>query len=169
MTTITTSPGAEVRVPLAVENGEAALRRLGFKLGEHDRLDPLFRYVDLPRGWRPTGMYRSMPQYLIDEHRRRRAVLRYSGYPHLETASMRLVSRREYAVRCVTTGTPLIVDPTWATPQALLSIALEEIRRADQWCAHFAKSNLGVQANRYAELRGLWSQVAARFDVEAAA
>lgn len=58
---------------------DADLVALGFTLGEPVEGDPLFRYADLPPGWRREASDHDMWSYIVDEQGQRRVAVFYKA------------------------------------------------------------------------------------------
>jgi hypothetical protein len=72
---------------------EAILLNLGFKLGEPVHGDTLFRYAELPEGWKREGSGHSMWSYLVDAKGNKRASVFYKAAFYDRNAHMSLERR----------------------------------------------------------------------------
>lgn len=63
---------------------------LGFKLGDPDPQDPLFRPATLPEGWSREASDHSMGSYIVDQNGRKRVSIFYKAAFYDRSANMRL-------------------------------------------------------------------------------
>jgi hypothetical protein len=74
------------------EEQRQKLAALGFKLGEIDSRDPMFREVELPEGWSREGSDHSMWSYIVDERGFRRIAIFYKAAFYDRSASLSIVA-----------------------------------------------------------------------------
>jgi len=76
------------RIP--ADGPSEALEALGFKLGEVDAADPMFRACELPEGWRREGSSHSMWSYIVDAEGYRRVAIFYKAAFYDRSAHFRV-------------------------------------------------------------------------------
>jgi hypothetical protein len=161
-----------VRVPVDSDGQDQRLADLGFEFRPLDGDDRIYRTAVLPRGWRARGQHRLTPLDIVDRFERirvtinygTRAVLQPTGRTGLQPmARMRLIPLREYLARAVATGTPVLADKTWATPERIHSFASAEVARAEARGSYFALIDQERNASRFEEQRQAWAALANQF------
>ncbi|MFF8485211.1 hypothetical protein [Streptomyces antibioticus] len=149
---------------------DAEFEALGFRFGEPDPKDPLFRPATLPDGWTKTGSDHDMWSYVIDQHGRRRVAVFYKAAFYDRRAFMRLISLDAYISDCQHKGVDVVTDDVWATPAAVAEAATALARnrqaRVDEWTQlatdRGTSPDLERYAVQYAEERDAFAAIAAQ-------
>ncbi|MET9099992.1 hypothetical protein [Streptomyces antibioticus] len=161
------------RLPSRVHefNGsDAEFEALGFKFGEPDPKDSLFRPATLPDGWTKTGSDHDMWSYVIDHLGRRRVAVFYKAAFYDRRAFMRLITLDGYVYDCQQKGVDVVTDDTWATPAAVAEAATLHAKncqaRVEEWTQLAAdrgtSPDLERYATEYAEQRDAFAAIAAQ-------
>jgi hypothetical protein len=82
-------------LPSELSGGEESwtkLRSLGFVVGELVSSDPMFRYIQLPAGWKKKGGDHDMWSSVVDETGKERLSVFYKAAFYDRSAFMRIVS-----------------------------------------------------------------------------
>lgn len=123
---------------------DAHLTRLGFVLGAPNPDDPQHRPATLPDGWthhppeHADAAHHGLWSFIDDEHGRRRFAVchksRHGTPPHLRAITVDSYIRSVYLRRG--RSTDVILDPDWATPDAVDAAArdlIADTNRALVW------------------------------------
>ena len=160
-----------VRVPADSLGQDQQLAELGFEFRPNSGDDSIYRTAILPRGWKARGLVALNPLEVVDRLGRLRVVMKYGTRPVLQStgrtglvpvAAMRLLSLREYLVRAVADGTPVLLDSEWCTPERIHRIATAEAARAEEKWAYFARIDQNRNGDRFKDRCQAWDQLANR-------
>lgn len=118
-------------IPTEINGGtEQDLTAIGFVLGPVVKADPLFREATLPAGWKRVGTGHAMWTHLVDEHGRERVAMFYKAAYYDRSAFLRVNTLRAYVDSLASGKGVLVLDDTWATPEATLAAIKEARKRA---------------------------------------
>ncbi|MFK0172654.1 hypothetical protein ACIQU5_28045 [Streptomyces sp. NPDC090306] len=104
-------------------DSRAAYEALGIRFGEPADGDPLFQHVTLPDGWTRQPGESDLWSYVVDELGRRRVTVFYKAAFYDRRAWMRLATVSSYIADCVRSGTDVVTDDLWATPEDVADAA----------------------------------------------
>lgn len=85
-------------LPTNIREGREVLEAAGVKFGEVVENDPLFQYVELPRGWKKVPIEHSMWSELVDDKGRKRASIFYKAAFYYRDAFLNVVRRFAYGL-----------------------------------------------------------------------
>lgn len=112
---------------------QADFEALGFAFGDVTPGDALFRTATLPEGWRKVPSDHDTWSHIVDELGRRRVSVFYKAAFYDRKAHMNVASVSGYVDHCVNSGSDVITDATWATPNAVLTAARQSADRYGRW------------------------------------
>ncbi len=125
---------------------QAAFEALGFRFGETDGGDRLFRPATLPDGWKKEGADHAMWSYIVDDLGRRRVAIFYKAAFYDRRAFMRLNTVAAYVADCMRADADVVTDATWATPAAVAAAAERWAERAAETVAEWEQRIDGPRA-----------------------
>ena len=106
--------------------------RLGFTFGEPHQHDPMFRPATLPKGWTREGTDHAMHSKILDELGRERVSVFYKAAFYDRRADMHLNTVFGYVMDLLYHGGDPILDGEWATAEAVIDAARDEINRQQE-------------------------------------
>ncbi|MEO3978824.1 hypothetical protein [Streptomyces sp. CAU 1734] len=134
----------------------ADFEAVGFTLGTPDPKDPLFMPVTLPAGWTRQAGDTDLWSYIVDTHGRRRVSILYKAAFYDRRAHMTLTTVARYVHNSLKRGAPVILDDTWATPEAIAAVARTAIDRADRNVALMREAGHPEIADKHLVERALY-------------
>ncbi|MFJ2178925.1 hypothetical protein ACIOHE_39285 [Streptomyces sp. NPDC087851] len=156
---------ASDRLPTEYTGERAEYEALGFSFGEPGA-DPLFMPAVLPEGWTRQGSDHSMWSYVVDQLGRRRVGIFYKAAWNDRTASMSLKTVDAYVRDRAYAGEDIVTDNVWATPAAVRTAALVEVRRAEERITNMARYGDTEAGAQYRAERDAFAAIADRFETE---
>lgn len=164
------------RLPVDTQDTDDEFVALGFTFGEPDPRDPIFRPATLPKGWSKQASDHDMWSYIVDSLGRRRVGVFFKGAWYDRSANMRVQSVYSYVQEAGYSGTELIPDDAWATPEAIAVQARAAIKQCDEFIEMYGDESYNRdgddfgarQVAKHTEQRGRYAAMVARFDTTSA-